>query len=296
MVVGETPAVARHRLRFALRAAREEKGLTQRQVATALDWSMAKVNRIEAGEVTVSVTDLQALLRLLDVTDPATIAELTEHARAARRRGWWDELEYRAHLTPANIQSLQFETVATEIRSFLPALIPGSLQTRRYASAIIDGLHTTLSERERQIRVDVRMRRRHQLLHREDPPIHLLLLDESALLRQVGGPEVMSEQLYDLLEVVRAGRVAVRVVPLTEAAVVASYGLFTIYTSDDETALYLEHHIGDEMVYAPEIVSRYRSRFDAMWDRALPPEISTRLIEARAAEMRVTGHLQTPAG
>src|SRR5690606_23715459 len=192
---------------------------------------------------------------------PAAIAELTGHARAARRRGGWGELEYRAHLTPANIQSLQFETVATEIRSFLPALIPGSLQTRRYASAIVDGLQGPLSERDRHIRVEVRMRRRDQLLHREDPPAHLLLLDESALLRKVGGPEVMSEQLYDLLEFVRAGRVTVRVIPLTDAAVVASYGLFTIYTSDEETALYLENHIGDEMVYAPEIVRKHRSRF-----------------------------------
>src|SRR5690606_34184664 len=118
MAVGETPAVARHHLRLALRAAREEQGLTQRQLAKALDWSMAKVNRIEAGEVSISVTDLQALLRLLKVTDPETIAELTEHARAARRRGWWDEAKFREHLTPANIQSVQFETVATDIRSF----------------------------------------------------------------------------------------------------------------------------------------------------------------------------------
>src|SRR5690606_13820092 len=256
-------------------------------VAAALEWPMAKVNRIEAGEVTVSVTDLQALLRLLDVTDPATIAELTEHARAARRRGWWDEPQYREHLTPAHLQSIQFQMVATEIRSFLPTLIPGPLQTRRYASAIVGALDDTLSELDRQIVLDSRMRQRHQLLNREDPPTYLVILDESVLPREVGGPGVMSEQLYDLLSNIRAGRVTVRVIPLTNATVAAAYGLFTVYTSEDESALYLETHSGDEILYTPEVLRRHRLLFDRLWHQALTPEASAHLIEAHAATMRV---------
>ena len=296
MAVGETPAVARHRLRLALRAAREEQGLTQRQVAKALDWSMAKVNRIEAGEVNISVTDLQALLRLLDVTDPDTIADLTGHARAARQRGWWDEPQSREHLTPAHLQSIQFQMVATDIRSFLPTLIPGPLQTHEYASAIVGALHDTLSEVDRPIVLDSRMRQRHQLLNREDPPTYLVILDESVLLREVGGPGVMSEQLYDLLENVRAGRVTVRVIPLTNATVFAAYGLFVLYTSDEETALYLETHIDDEVVYAPETVQRHQRLFARMWHRALTPEASGHLIEARAATMRVAADRRESGG
>lgn len=296
MAVGETPAVARHRLRLALRAAREAKGLTQRQVAKALDWSMAKVNRIEAGEVNVSVTDLQALLRLFEVADPDVIAELTEHARTARQRGWWDEPEYREHLTPAHLQSIQFQMVATDIRSFLPTLIPGPLQTHRYASAIVGALRDTLSEQDQQVVLDARMRQRHQLLNREDPPTYLVILDESVLLREVGGPGVMSEQLYDLLGNVRAGRVTVRIIPLTNATVAAAYGLFTIFTSEDEDALYLETHRGDEIVYAPEILQRHRRLFDRFWHQALTPEVSAHLIEARAATMRVAADRRESGG
>src|SRR5690606_7035148 len=186
MAVGETPAVARHRLRLALRAAREEQGLTQRQVAKALDWSMAKVNRIEAGEVSISVTDLQALLRLPKVTTRETIAELTEPPRAARRRGWWDEAKFREHLTLPHLQSIQFQMVASDIRSFLPTLIPGPLQTRRYASAIVSALIDALSDVKQQVVLEARMRQRDQLLNREDPPTYLVILDESVLLREVG--------------------------------------------------------------------------------------------------------------
>lgn len=66
---GESPAAARRRLRLALRRARETAGLTQGKVAEALDWSVSKVNRIEKGDVTVSTTDLRALLELYGVVD-----------------------------------------------------------------------------------------------------------------------------------------------------------------------------------------------------------------------------------
>lgn len=146
VTVGEQPAVARLRLRLALRRARNAKRLTQRQVASALEWSLAKVNRIEAGDVTVSTTDLHALLRLLEVTEPNRVDDLVVTARAARQRGWWDAPEYRAHLTPAMIEALQFEIEASAIRNFQPGLIPGFLQTHGYATAILADLGRDLAE------------------------------------------------------------------------------------------------------------------------------------------------------
>src|SRR5690606_6885937 len=122
----------------ALRRAREAKGLTQGEVAKRLEWSLSKVNRIESGEVTVSSTDLQALLRLFDITDPATIEQQSADARTSRRRGWWDEPAYRQHLTPATMQVLQFEVQASTIRVFQPVLIPGVLQTRPYAEFLMN--------------------------------------------------------------------------------------------------------------------------------------------------------------
>jgi transcriptional regulator with XRE-family HTH domain len=286
MTVGESPAAARRRLRLALRAAREAKRLTQRQVATSLDWSLSKVNRIEAGEVTVSSTDLQALLRLLDITDDTRVEQLTAEARASRRRGWWDQPEYREHLTAATIQELQYETEATAIRSFQPTFLPGPLQTPAYAAAIVGLWSDELSEADRATRAEVRGRRREQLFGRPEPPDYLLILDESVLLREVGGPQVVAEQFADLLSLVHAQRLAVRILPLAHAAAYAIGG-FTIYSSDDEdVALYRESHLADEMVYAPDTVRRHRRIFDQMWEHCLTVEASIRRIEARAATLR----------
>ena len=67
MTPGDSPAGARRRVRLAIRKHREATGRKQGQVAEELSWSISKVNRIENGDVTISKTDLSALLQLLDV-------------------------------------------------------------------------------------------------------------------------------------------------------------------------------------------------------------------------------------
>lgn len=297
MTVGESPAVARRRLRLAVREAREAKGLTQREVADALDWSLSKINRIEGGEVTLSRTDLLALLELLEVTDPDRIQALTNEARTARRRGWWDQPRYREHLTPAMIQSLQFETDASQIRSLQPTLIPGHLQTHEYASAVMDTWGPALTEEDRATRIEVRMQRRAQLFNRAEPPDFLVALDESVLLRRFGGPGVTSAQLYELLGLIRDERLIVRVLPL--ANVMATVGMFTIYADDEgDVLVYREGFERDDIVYVSDEIRRHRQLFEMAWTQAMSREASTRLIEARAAELRsdVDRHRPGPAG
>jgi len=83
---GQSPVVQRRRLRAELRKARLEAGLTQEQVAAAMDWSLSKVIRIEAGSVGVSTNDLKAL------------------AQAARERAWWSG--YRDVTRPGLLQPI----------------------------------------------------------------------------------------------------------------------------------------------------------------------------------------------
>src|SRR6266545_966104 len=123
--MGESPAVARRRVRLALRAARKAKGLTQTQVADAMDWSLSKVMRIESGEVNVSVSDLRVLLPYLDLADSDEAQRLIEDAKIARRERYSVDPLYREHLSPALLQLMQFEQEATEIRYFHPLLVPG---------------------------------------------------------------------------------------------------------------------------------------------------------------------------
>jgi transcriptional regulator with XRE-family HTH domain len=298
MGTGESPAVARRRLRPALRKAREAKGLTQGEVAKRLEWSLSKVNRIESGEVTISNTDLQALLRLFDITETDRIAQLSADARTSRRRGWWDAPHYREHLTAPTMQLLQFETEASAIRVFQPTLIPGLLQTPAYAGFVVNFYSEDLDPETRNARLDIRMQRHEQVFGRPDPPEYFLMLDESALFREVGGPRVMAEQLRQLLVHIHKSRITVRVVPMAEAAALTMLGSFTIFDLGDEenAVLYHESIIQDEIVHNSDLIRFHRQHFDQKWSQALDEEASARLIEARAAAMFAALDRRSPYG
>ncbi len=287
MGTDESPAVARRRLRLALRRARETKGLTQGEVAKRLEWSLSKVNRIESGEVTISSTDLQAMLSLFDVTDPERVARLRADARTSRRRGWWDEPKYREHLSSATMQLLQFETEASAIRVFQPTLVPGLLQTTGYAQYVVNFYSEDMDAATRQARLDVRMQRPKQVFGRADPPEYFLMLDESVLFREVGGAQVMAEQLQKLLAEVRQPRVSLRVIPMADGVTLTMLGQFTIFDLGDEenAVLYHESIIQDEIIHNSDLIRFHRQHFDQKWSQALDEEASARLIEARAATL-----------
>ena len=86
-----SPVVQRRRLRTELRRARLDAGLTQEQVATAMEWSLSKLIRIENGSVGISLNDLKAILSHYKITDEKRTAELIALSRGARARSWWSD-------------------------------------------------------------------------------------------------------------------------------------------------------------------------------------------------------------
>lgn len=286
MSARNSPAVARRRLRLALRNLREENSFTQGEVAKRLEWSLSKVNRIEIGDVAVSGTDLQALLRLFNVTDEGRTATLTEDCRAARRREWWDKPDVRPRLTPATVELLQFQGDASRIYTFQLALIPGLVQTRSYAESVLAYWIGELSQEERSARLDVRMRWRSFVFDQPEPPRCIIVLDESTVSREVGGPGVMIEQLRELLQRGQDPNIEIRILPLVDAAFVASAAPFFLVELDDQDAvLYRENYMTDELIDAPAEVARYRDLMRQVLAKSLSVEASARLIEARVAAL-----------
>ena len=288
MVTGESPAVARRRLRLALRKAREAKGLTQGQVAEALDWSLSKVQRIESGDVTISSSDLKASLALFEVTDPKRVEQLLAVGRTSRRRGWWDDSRFRQHLTAATMQLLQFESEATAIRVYNPSLLPGLIQIPSYAETIFDYWRgEEMSEEDKAVRLEVRMRRRDFVLDRPDPPDYLLILDESVLHRVVGGPRVMVDQLSELLSLMKRRKITTRIVPFARGAPLAMLNHFIVLDLGDEenAILYREAQLADVIEQAPDVIRLYRRRFEQLWEAALSEAATARLIEKTMAEI-----------
>jgi transcriptional regulator with XRE-family HTH domain len=268
-----SPAVQRRRLRAELRRARQEAGLTQDQVAAALEMSLSKVIRIEAGTVGVSANDLRALLGLYHVTDTDEVASLLALARAGRERPW--QSAYRDIASPRLLQFIELEAPASISRNFQPLIVPGLLQTEEYARIMLSQLRTDLPEEGVASLVEVRMRRQ-ELLDREDSPLLFFVLDEAATRRLVGGRDVMRRQLRRLAELASRPRITIEVLPFSAGAHEGMEGSFVIQEfpdPNDDDVLYQEGPEGDMISRDdPELIVRYRERFEALRRLSLGPE------------------------
>lgn len=292
MTSPESPAGARRRVRLAVRMAREDLGLTQGQVAEAMEWSQSKVIRIESGEVTISPNDLRPLLGFLKIDDKTTVDRLVRDARSSRkRRMWWDEPRVRDHLTEPSRQLIQYELEAVEIRHFTNITIPGRLQTDTYARAVLGGFQQ-LSDQEIAVRMETRQRRRDELLARRDFPRTYLLFDESVLKRRIGSAEVTSDQLREILRIRHEKPLWVRVLPFTSSAPLPVIGPFDILKLSGEGAnsvLYRESYLTDEIVDDIKNIQRHREMFETSWEAALDEGASAALIEEAAKELNPVG-------
>ncbi len=82
------PVVDKLLLAKELRRLRDEKGLTQQQVAERLRWSREKVGRIETASTSVSPGDVRRLLDLYEILDTDVLEQYERRAEAAQRPGW----------------------------------------------------------------------------------------------------------------------------------------------------------------------------------------------------------------
>ncbi|OLB64050.1 MAG: hypothetical protein AUI10_12765 [Actinobacteria bacterium 13_2_20CM_2_72_6] len=279
----ESPAVARRRVRLALRTAREAKGLTQTQIAEAMEWSLSKVMRIENGDVNVSVSDLRALLAYLDLTDAVVTRHLLADAKIARRARYSLDRQYKEHLPPGLFELMQFEQEAAASRYFNAGLVPGLLQTPHYAAAIFEIYTAGLSDATIKVRHEARLERQRRLLAQPNPSELFVILDESVLHRRVGGPDVMVDQLRFLLSLTGNERVSIRIIPFSAPAPIGNLGPFCILDMEGErdAILYRERPDSDEIVRKQQEVIRHRSLMARLWSFACGPADSARLIQDR---------------
>jgi transcriptional regulator with XRE-family HTH domain len=290
MTAHEDPWLAGKQLREFLRKTRDDRGLTQQHAAEALDWSMSKLARIEAGAVGLSTTDLLALLNLYKFPDEPD--RLVALARAARRPPWYSP--YREILSPGFEQFLSYEGAASVIMAFHPLTIPGPLQTEDYARAVIEASGASQVNRGLDLQLDLRLKlrlERRKRLEREGGPSLRYVLDEAALHRQVGGEFVMLEQLLQLKEAMGQPRVSVQVVPFTRGGHASMTGSFTILESSDSDADVL--HREGEVTSATDrddrgAVADYRERFILLSGMSLPPDQASGLVDAQIAKLRDT--------
>ncbi|GLZ29428.1 transcriptional regulator [Lentzea sp. NBRC 105346] len=274
---GVTPVSQLRRLRAELKLMRDAAGQTQKDVADALEWSMSKVIRIENGPVGISITDLKALLFHYKVTDDARVDELLEMARASKQRAWWHK--YKDFFSPKFLNFIGLEASAIRIRQFQQMIIPGLLQTRDYATAVVESFGESPEKVSRG--VEVRLERQKQLLG--DGPECYFILDESVLRRLIGNESIMRDQLQHLKEIAAKDNVTVQVVPFTAGrhrGLGASFEIFQLTEQEDDYAMVIELPYQDKLIEeSSEETAEYVAIFAELEKIALSEEDSVKLID-----------------
>jgi transcriptional regulator with XRE-family HTH domain len=249
-----------------LRRQRSQASLTQREVAKSLGWSPSKIIRIEQGDVGITVSDLWALLKLYKVEDTDFAAELEEMARGSRKLPFSD---YADVVSDELLRYFRYEASASLIRQFAQAVIPGLLQTDDYARSIFT---TNQLNDVTAAKLLASRRDRRALLDSSDAPDAFFIIDEGALWRVVGGPEVMGPQLDHLAAMAARARVKIQVLPFAAGAHPALAGPFNLLefaSEDDPDVLFVENPMGDVLYHDdPKVTSVYRLRFWELEDLA----------------------------
>lgn len=280
-----SPLLLRRRLRNELRAARLETGLTQEQVATAMEWSLSKMNRIEKAKTGISANDLKALLPLYGITAPGRVEDLLALARAARQAGWWRNY---AGIAPGTLLELiDYEYAAAAISHFEPMVVPGILQTDEYATAVLRFSYGEGEPAERVAAlVNLRVRRQN-LLTAEGAPRFSFVLDESVIRRPVGGSAVMRDQIERLVELADRPNVTIQVVPFAAGLHPGTRGSFKVIESGEPggDVVFVEGLHGDVIMDEPEEVSSYLKTFERIAASALGAADSAVFLRAAAGEM-----------
>jgi transcriptional regulator with XRE-family HTH domain len=283
--VEKNPTALKLILGHKLRELRTNAGLDPADVDGRLGFSRSKTSRIELGRHGCKRADALAFLRLYGVENEEQTEEFLRLVDQSHRPDWWRS--YNDVLTPFFEPLVALEGAAQQIRTYESFYVPGLLQTREYQEAVIKAGPGRVLGHEIERRVELRQARQQQLEH-PDAPRLWAVIDESVLLRTVGGRDVMRAQLEHLLKQSESARVTLQVAPLDVSAAVG-VGTGVTYLrfapSDLKDAVYIEHLTDSTFSQKPPVVEEYRDMLDRIGACALTPYRSAEKVRERIAQL-----------
>ncbi|CAM5740917.1 XRE family transcriptional regulator OS=Streptomyces alboniger OX=132473 GN=CP975_15800 PE=4 SV=1 [Streptomyces alboniger] len=251
-----------------LKQQRESSGLTQQQLADMTVMTRSHIAHIEAGRRIPSKEDARRLDAALNTGDVLSSFLPTEDVAVA------DYFE----------AARQLEQQAVMIREFALSFVPGILQTRAYARAVLGTSFPPVSEVECDRRLVTRLERA-QILDDPVTPVVWALLDEAVLRRVVGGREVMAEQVMHLVRLVERGRVRVHVMPFSLGFHPLMENMLSLmWFNDQPPVAYSEGLRMGKLHDSPSVVQELQGRYDLAMSDALPLKESVALLRATAKD------------
>jgi transcriptional regulator with XRE-family HTH domain len=252
------------------------RGWSLRELSARSGISYAHLNRIENGHRPPT----EAVADAMDRVFP-------------ERKRWFREFyeDSKSSIPPSWRSFAEFEERAASLRDWYPGIVTGQLQTSAYARALLQTFPGVTDEVV-EARLKGRMERQRRVLFRDDPPTAWFLVDEMALYRCVGSPEIMAEQCGHLLQVSGRPNITLQVHPAVAHPCNASGFVIA------DTAGYTEH-VKAGYVYEDESVTPLPALFDTLRGECLKVSETKTLLERMIGtwnRLGVRARTVTPTG
>ncbi|MEI5098806.1 helix-turn-helix transcriptional regulator [Streptomyces sp. PmtG] len=251
---------------YELRRMREASGLKQAELAGCVFCTPSLVGQVETARK-VPTRDFSERLDAALGTD-GTFSRLVGLVLRSQLPSWFQPYA-------------EMEARATYISAFQCQVVYGLLQTEEYARAVLgadypDSLDDLVAARlERQ-----------RILARERPPVLWVVLDEAVLYREIGGRDVMRDQLAHLLTFQGRPWAEIQVLPFSAGQHPATRGSFNLLRfEDDPDIFYAESYDIGHMTANPQVIRERSVSYARLQAAALSVEDSAALI-ARVMEER----------
>ncbi|MGQ4514716.1 Scr1 family TA system antitoxin-like transcriptional regulator [Streptomyces sp. DW26H14] len=258
------PTIGQLVLSRQLRGLRERSGVTREQAAKLLHVTVATIRRMESAEVALKIPYLQVLLPVYGVEESG-VASFLEITEEANKPGWWQRFH---DVLPGWFSGyVSLEEAAKTIRTYEPHFVPGVLQTEEYTREILRTGSVGQFDPERVERHVALRKQRQALLTKENPPTYWAVLDETVLLRPVGSPRLMRDQIGRLLEMSELPNVTLQLAELAAGHHPGTYTSFVLFRFDVPEVpdvVYVEYLTGALYLDEAVEVAEHKEAMDRM--------------------------------
>lgn len=251
---------------------RAERSLSGKELARRVSCADSLISKLERATRTPD----ERLARALDEALQAKGEIFKEWGKAKKADACSD--------VPWQAQILLSEADATSAQMWAPLTIPGVFQTKEYATAIFTDGHPTETADNIHGFVQARLERAQTWL--DDPTRDLrAIIDETALYRHVGGPQVMASQLRHLHQLASV-RSRITVLPAERDYTGGLSGPFRILQyREGPTCVYTENVTGGQTVTDSGVVHRVKSVWRELQAWTLTPKESLTVLEKALTAM-----------
>lgn len=259
-----------------LRRAREERKLTTRELAERIGRNHGEISRWETGERTPKPEHVAQVLMALGIIG-RPFDEIMSLVHDVSAPLWV------AASLPAQRQQLatliELEQTAVMITDVVPSLIPGLLQTRDYAHALMSV--SNLSPDDVTTRVAIRMGRRNSITEAGSAR-YTAFIGQAAIYQSIAYRPAMREQLAYLLTMAERPNITVRIMPFASSWHPGLDAPFAYIEVADQTPIvHLELRRSSIFLHEEGVVGAYQDALTLIDRMALTPAASVRLITDR---------------